>query len=205
MPRLSQPWRLSIPTCRTSSSARTCRAARHLANRHEGRASFGSALPVRRGAQQLDRHRALVEHGLVELPLAELAGTRHFVVQGQKLPPADQIAHLVERLRLDETPHLAAGTELLVPHAVDEKRHHLLRTHAAEVILQREDHAGRARHPPEQHADAILGVCASRGPTAGIPNTRPSLPRKRAWRKAASCRALRSSLAGGARESARAE
>ena len=34
-------------------------------------------------------------------------GTHHLVVQGEDLPPADQITNLVERLGVDEAPHLA--------------------------------------------------------------------------------------------------
>lgn len=50
----------------------------------------------------------------------------------------------------------AGGVVAFVPNAIDEEVDHLLGRHLAEVILEADDDAGTAVHPPEEHSDAVL-------------------------------------------------
>ena len=178
----------------------------YFANRHAGLASFGSGMPSKAARSNSMGMQPCFSTASWNCRSLFLPGPTISSCRAKNLPPADQIADLVQRLGLDEAPHLAAGTELLVPHAVDEERDHLLGRHAAEMIFQREDHAGRAGHPPEEHADAVLGrLRPAQVPQPQFPIQGPAFHVKGRGKRPLRTARRVVAVAGDARGSARAE
>ncbi len=80
-------------------------------------------------------------------------------VQRPDLEPAEQVGGLVERAvrGREGAADLRRGVVALVADPLDQEVDALLGRHLLEVEAQREDDPGAAVHPPEEHADAVLG------------------------------------------------